>query len=76
VTVNGEAAPVSFVGNTQINVLVPADLQPGPTAQIQVTNNGLASATITVNVAPMTPSFFIIGTNATTGCSLCRGHSR
>src|ERR1035438_5236684 len=29
VTVNGEAAPVSFVSNTQINFLVPADIVPG-----------------------------------------------
>jgi uncharacterized protein (TIGR03118 family) len=67
VTVNGESAPVSFAGNTQLNVLVPADLQSGPTAQIQITNNGLTSASIPVNVAPMAPAFFIIGTNATTG---------
>jgi uncharacterized protein (TIGR03118 family) len=49
VKVNGEASPVSFVSSTQINFLVPADIQPGP-AQIQVTNNGLTSATGTATV--------------------------
>jgi uncharacterized protein (TIGR03118 family) len=66
VTVNGEAAPVNFVSNTQINFLVPADIQPG-TAQIQATNNGLVSATIAVPSNLVAPAFFIMGTNATTG---------
>jgi uncharacterized protein (TIGR03118 family) len=66
VTVNGEPVPISFIGNTQINFLVPADIQSGP-AMVQVTSNGLASASITVNAQPMAPAFFTIGTNATTG---------
>lgn len=66
VTVNGEAAPISFIGNTQINFLVPADIQSGP-AQVQVSSNGLTSATIAVNAQSMSPAFFTIGTNTTTG---------
>jgi len=66
VTVNGEPAPISFIGNAQINFLVPADIQPGP-AQVQVKSNGLTSAAITVNAQPMSPALFTIGTNATTG---------
>jgi uncharacterized protein (TIGR03118 family) len=66
VTVNGEAAPVSFVGNSQINFLVPADIQPG-SAQVQVKGASLSSPVITVNSQQMAPGFFIIGTNATTG---------
>jgi hypothetical protein len=66
VTVNGESAPVSFVSNVQINFLVPSDATLG-TAQIEVTNNGLTSAAVAATVAPNTPSFFTIGTNATTG---------
>ena len=66
VTVNGEPAPISFIGNAQINCLVPADIQSGP-AQVQVKSNGLTSAAITVNAQPMSPAFFTIGTNATTG---------
>jgi uncharacterized protein (TIGR03437 family) len=38
----------------------------GP-AQIQTTNNGLTSAAVTANVDPLAPSFFTIGTNATSG---------
>jgi uncharacterized protein (TIGR03118 family) len=61
VTVNGEAAPVSFVSNSQINFLVPADVQIG-TAQIVTTNNGLTSASVQATVSSMAPSFFTIGT--------------
>ena len=67
VTVNGEAAALDFIGNQQINLLVPADIQAGTTPSIVVTNNGLASAPVTVTAQPMAPAFFIIGTNATTG---------
>jgi uncharacterized protein (TIGR03437 family) len=66
VTVNGEAASVNFVSNTQINFLVPADIQPG-TAQIQVTANGLTSATVSAPSVLLAPAFFRIGTNATNG---------
>jgi uncharacterized protein (TIGR03437 family) len=66
VTINGTAVPVSFVSNTQVNFLVPSTVSPG-TAQIQTTNNGLTSAAVTVNVDPLAPAFFTIGTNATSG---------
>jgi uncharacterized protein (TIGR03118 family) len=66
VTVNGEAAPVSFVSNTQINFLVPTDIAPGP-VQIQTTNNGLTSAIVSTTALLTAPSFFLIGTNATNG---------
>jgi uncharacterized protein (TIGR03118 family) len=67
VTVNNEAAPVSFVSNSQINFLVPADIVAGANAQIKVTNNGLTSATVSATVQQMVPSFFTIGTNTATG---------
>ncbi len=66
VTVNGEAAPVSFVSNMQINFLVPADIAPGQ-VRIQTTNNGLTSAIVTTTALLTAPSFFLIGTNATNG---------
>jgi uncharacterized protein (TIGR03118 family) len=66
VTINGTAVPVSFVSNTQVNILVPSTVSPG-TAQIQITNNGLTSAEVTVNVDPLAPAFFVIGTNAASG---------
>jgi len=65
VTINGEPAYVSFIGNQQINFLTPADIQPGSTAQIVVTNNGLASAPVTSSVVQQqAPAFFTIGTGA------------
>jgi uncharacterized protein (TIGR03118 family) len=66
VTLNGTAVPVSFVSNTQVNFLVPSTVSTS-SAQIQTTNNGLTSATVTVNVDPLAPAFFTIGTNATSG---------
>jgi len=66
VTINGAAVPVSFVSNTQVNFLVPSTVSTGP-AQIQTTNNGLTSAAVTVNVDPLAPAFFTLGTNATNG---------
>jgi len=60
VTVNGEAAPVSFVSNMQINFLVPADIPVGP-IRIQTTNNGLTSAIVSTNALLVAPSFFTIG---------------
>ena len=66
VTINGTAVPVSFVSNTQVNFLVPSTVSTGP-AQIQTTNNGLTSAAVTVDVDPLAPAFFTLGTNATSG---------
>ncbi len=66
VTVNGEAAPVSFVSNVQINFLVPADIVPGP-VRIRTTNNGLTSAAVSTTALLTAPSFFTIGSNATNG---------
>jgi uncharacterized protein (TIGR03118 family) len=66
VTINGTGVPVSFVSSTQVNFLTPATLTTG-TAQIQTTNNGLTSAALTVNVEPLAPAFFTIGTNAASG---------
>ncbi len=63
VTVNGEAAPVSYVSNMQINFLVPADIPPGP-VQIQTTNNGLTSTAVSTTAQAAAPSFFTIGTAA------------
>jgi uncharacterized protein (TIGR03437 family) len=66
VTINGTAVPVSFVSNTQVNFLAPATLSTA-TAQIQTSNNGLTSAAVTVNVVPLAPAFFTIGSNTTSG---------
>lgn len=66
VTVNGTPVPVSYVSSTQVNFLVPATVAQGP-AQIQTTNNGLTSAAVTVNVDPLAPAFFTMGTNPASG---------
>jgi uncharacterized protein (TIGR03118 family) len=66
VTINGAAVPVSFVSNTQVDFLVPVTLATGM-AQIQTTNNGLISAAVTVNVDPLAPALFTVGTNAANG---------
>jgi len=66
VTLNGTAVPVSFVSNRQVNFLVSSNVPTGP-AQIQTTNNGLTSAVVNVNVEPLAPAFFAIGTNAASG---------
>lgn len=69
VTVNGEAAAVSYVSPTQINFLVPADIQSGA-AQIVVTNNGLASSAVGATMASTAPAFFTLGAaDAATGNS-------
>ena len=62
VTVNGEAATLFTVGNTQVTFLVPTDITPGGNAKIQTANNGLTSATVSVPVAALAPAFFIEGT--------------
>ena len=65
VTVNGEAAPVSYISPTQINILIPGTITPGP-LQLVATNNGLTSATVSATLSTFAPSFFTIGTNSTT----------
>jgi uncharacterized protein (TIGR03118 family) len=61
VTVNGISAPLSFVGSTQINFLVPPGVVSGP-VQIKVTNNGLASANVAATAANLSPAFFTLST--------------
>jgi uncharacterized protein (TIGR03118 family) len=69
VTVNGEAAAVSYISPTQINFLVPSDVQSGA-AQIVVTNNGLASTAVSATITSTAPAFFTLGAaDATTGNS-------
>jgi uncharacterized protein (TIGR03118 family) len=62
VTANGESAFVTYVSPTQINVLLPADLQPGA-VKIQTFNNGLESQTATVTLQAAGPAFFVLTGN-------------
>ncbi|MGP0074714.1 MAG: IPT/TIG domain-containing protein [Bryobacteraceae bacterium] len=58
VTFNGISAQVLFSNATQINLVVPASLGTGTTAQVVVSVDGLASAPLTVNLAPSDPGIF------------------
>jgi uncharacterized protein (TIGR03437 family) len=58
VTVNGENAFVSYISSTQVNVLMPPDLAPGP-ADLQVGNNGAISATFRVQANAYSTSLFL-----------------
>jgi uncharacterized protein (TIGR03118 family) len=59
VTINGAFAYVYYVSPTQINALTPATLAPG-TAQLQLNDNGLFSATVAIQVQAVAPSFFTL----------------
>jgi uncharacterized protein (TIGR03437 family) len=61
VSINGNPAAVSYVSPTQINFLTPPNLTSG-TAQIQVNNNGLASASVSAPIASTAPAFFTLAT--------------
>jgi uncharacterized protein (TIGR03437 family) len=60
VTVNGTAAYVYFVSATQINVLTPLNLAPGP-VKIVVTTGTLSSAPATKTARAVAPSFLLFG---------------
>lgn len=62
VTVNGKPAYVSFVSPGQLNVLTPPDTTVGP-VQVQTANNGVVSSTVTVQLQPTAPAFFIFKNN-------------
>lgn len=58
VTINNKPAYVYFVSPTQINVLSPVDATQGA-VQVQVSNNGLASATASTTLQAVAPAFFL-----------------
>lgn len=63
-TVNGNAAYVSYISPTRLNVLVPADSTTG-SVNVQVTNNGATSAPATADLESTSPAFFMwAGKNA------------
>lgn len=57
-TVNGKSAYIYYISPTQVNILTPPDAVVGA-VQVQVTNNGAASAAFTVQSAALSPSFFV-----------------
>ena len=62
VTINNTPAPVYFVSPGQISVVVPYSLDPSSTyiANIQVTNNGTASNTVTEYLGFTSPGVFTV----------------
>jgi uncharacterized protein (TIGR03437 family) len=61
VTFNGAPGEVLFSNATQINLVVPASLGVATSAQIVVTVDGVASAPLTVSLAPFAPGIFANG---------------
>jgi len=72
ITVNGEAAYVSFVSPMQLNFLTPTDIPAGP-VQIQVTNNGEVSAAVTATMQTAAPGFFWLTGNKYVAASHANG---
>jgi uncharacterized protein (TIGR03437 family) len=58
VTMNGKSAYLFYISTGQLNVLSPPDLALGP-VQVQVTNNGIASATFIAQAQQYSLSFFV-----------------
>ena len=58
VMVNGKPAYIGYISPKQINILTPADATTGP-VQIQTTNNGLTSGTVTATMQATSPAFFL-----------------
>ena len=61
VTFNGTPGEVLFSNATQINLVVPASLGAATSAQVVVTVDGVASAPLTVSLAPFAPGIFANG---------------
>ncbi len=61
VTFNGTPGQVLFSNATQINLVVPASLGVATSAQVVVTVDGVASAPLTVSLAPFAPGIFANG---------------
>jgi uncharacterized protein (TIGR03118 family) len=57
VSVNGTPASISYISPSQVDFLIPASIPVGA-AQIQVINNGQASAAVSVNLTALAPGLF------------------
>lgn len=52
------SAPIYYVSANQISVIVPYDVSTFPVAKIQISNNGVLSNAVTMNVNQTTPGVF------------------
>jgi len=75
VTFNSIPAPMLYVSNTpqQINAQMPWELQGSNSAQVVVTNNGTASAPMSVQLTPAAPGIFSFGSGV--GQAIAYGNS-
>jgi uncharacterized protein (TIGR03437 family) len=60
VTVNGVPAYVYYISPTQVNILTPPNAMAG-SVPVQVSDNGVVSATFMVQAQAEAPSFFVFG---------------
>ncbi len=58
VTVNGKPAYIYYISPSQINILTPPDAMSGA-IPVQVTNNGVTTASFTALAQSLSPSFFV-----------------
>jgi uncharacterized protein (TIGR03437 family) len=65
VTIDGKPAYLSYVGPTQINLQVPNDTATGPVSVVVTTAGGTATSTVTL--APVAPSFFLLDSTHVAG---------
>jgi uncharacterized protein (TIGR03437 family) len=61
VMVNGTAAPLLYVGQSQINAVAPYEIAGSSSATIQVLNNGIQSSTTNTSVVAAAPAIFSLG---------------
>ena len=65
VKIAGQAAPISYISPTQINVQVPSTIEPG-WVTVQVTNDGVDTTNILTWVTNSTPGIFSYAQNGVT----------
>ncbi len=59
VTLNGQPAFIYYISPVQINLLTPTDLTLSGPVEVEVSNNGLTSASVTVTASALAPAFFL-----------------
>jgi uncharacterized protein (TIGR03437 family) len=60
VLVNGEPAPLLYVGDNQVNAQMPVDVPTGQPVTFTVTNAGVPSNSVTMILPPAAPGFFTL----------------
>ncbi|HYK17536.1 MAG TPA: hypothetical protein VEV37_05930, partial [Bryobacteraceae bacterium] len=57
VTIDGQTAPITYAGASQLNIPVPYEVTTGNNKQVSVTNGTNPPATTTVTIAATAPGF-------------------